>query len=144
MSAKMAPMKRLVLVLICLCVYTSPVWAQPPTSYTLVISTGTTVVSTTTITAVNFLCNQTPPTGTTTVNPTRVVFNDPTNAGQACIFTDNGTTGPLSSLPFGAAVYTATLAATNTVGTSGPSLPSPSFTHPGAVPGVLTGVSVIR
>lgn len=138
-------MKRNVLfVLVSLLLAAVPALAQPPTSYTLVVNTGATVVSTTVITAANFTCNQAPPTTTTTVNPNKIWFTDPNNVGQACVFTDNGTTGPLSSLPFGAAIYTATLVATNSAGSSPVSAPSNSFTHPGAVLSAPMGLTVGR
>lgn len=83
------------------------------TSYKLRIylSGATAPMTTTTLQASGFICNQAaPPTGATTTNPTKVVFDDPAVAGRVCIYTDPGT-GPLLALPTGFQNYTATLAA---------------------------------
>jgi hypothetical protein len=119
--------------------------AQAITSYTLTIySAGTaTVIGTPTVLPITaFSCNQPQPTVTPPTNPTRVVLNDPVNAGMACIYQDPGT-GPLSALPFGAAAYEGTLKATNSAATSGESARSLPFTHPGVAPPVPTGVRVV-
>jgi hypothetical protein len=114
------------------------------TSYTLAINSPTANVSTTVIPAAGFVCNQAFTTlSNPDINPTHVEFNDPVNVSpqMACIYTDPGT-GPLASLPNSATVYTGTLIATNAAGSSAASSPSPSFTHPGAIPGIPLGVSV--
>ena len=117
--------------------------AQVTTSYTLVISSGAAVVSTTVIPAAAFLCNQTPlPAGVTT-NARHIQFTDPANAAMACIYLDPGT-GPLAALPFGATSYTGTLLATDSAGSSAPSVASPPFSETGQVPPVLTGVVIFR
>ena len=117
--------------------------AQAITSYTLVVSSGAGAVSTTVLPATSVTCNQTPLPTTNTVNPRHVQFTDPVNAGMACIYLDPGT-GPLAALPFGATAYTATLTATNSAGTSPPSLASNSFTTPGQLPSAPVGVSIFR
>lgn len=90
--------------------------------------------------AANVVCNQAPISGST-VNPDKVVFDDPINAGKVCVWTDPGT-GPLFAVPFGGS-YEATLTATNSTGTSPESTRSP-FTRPGFAPGVPTGLKTIR
>ncbi len=118
--------------------------AQTVTSYQLTIFNGATVVSTTQIAAANFVCNSptpTPPVGTVP-NPRHIWFNDPVNAGMVCLFTDNGTNGPLSSLPFSTTVYTAEIEAINIAGSSPESAASNLFTEPGAALNAPTGVKV--
>jgi hypothetical protein len=135
---------RALTVLILVCSATRAA-AQPVTSYTLKISNqgAALPLSVTVLPAGSFLCNQPAPTGTSTVNPTRVAFDDVTNVGQICVYTDSGA-GPLLALPIGSGVYVATLAATNSTGTSGDSAASPSFTRPGVGAAVPTGVRVYR
>lgn len=138
-------MIRLVAVLALILALASAAHAQTVTSYTLTIyaaGTSTLIGTPTAIPAASFVCNQPMPTGVT-VNPNKVVFVDPGNAGQACIYTDAGA-GPLSTLPFGGASYEATVSATNSVGSSAESARALPFTHPGALPSVPTGVKVIR
>ena len=122
----------------------APVEAQVTTSYTLTIyAAGTpTVISSATIPAASFVCNQAPVSGVV-VNPNKVLFLDPLNAGQDCVYADPGT-GPLAALPFSAAGYEATVYATNSAGSSAESGRSLPFTHPGVAPFVVTGVKVIR
>ena len=126
--------------------HTVPLSAQTVTSYTLkIFNQGAPAPLTTTVLpATNFVCNQPQPASTTnTANPTTIAFNDPLNAGQACLYVDPGT-GPLFSLPFGTGTYTATVAATNSVGTSADSAVSNPFTRPGVVAAVPTAVRVYR
>lgn len=137
-------MKRLFLALIYLAI-PALVHAQTITSYTFrVYNQGASApVQTSVFQIANVQCNQpavTPPTGTVS-NPNRVAWNDPVNAGKACIWNDPGT-GVLFSLPFGAQVYEATIVATNGAGTSPESARSNLFTRPGLPPAVLTGVLV--
>lgn len=119
-------------------------FAQATTSYTLTVFNGTTTVSTTVINAANFVCGQTPPPTPVppVLNPRHAWFQDPANATLACIFTDNGTNGPLSSLPNGPTTYTAELLATNSAGSSAESAASNSFTEPGQVAAVPVAVKV--
>ena len=119
--------------------------AQPVTSYTLKISNSgaPAPLSVTVLPATGFTCNQPPPATPTSVNAAFVLFDDQANAGKVCIYTDSGS-GPLLALPFGSGIYTATLAATNSVATSGDSLASPPFTRPGVGAAVPTGVRVYR
>jgi hypothetical protein len=87
------------------------------------------------------VCNQTPPPPTSsTVNPTRAVWDDPANAGKVCIWTDAGG-GPLFSAPTGAS-YEATLTAVNQGGES-PETPRAPFARL-APPGGRTGFRVVR
>src|SRR2546428_5210298 len=44
------------------------------------------------------LCNQPQPIAPSTINPTKIKYNDPANVTQACIFTES-LTGPLFSVP---------------------------------------------
>lgn len=96
-------------------------------------------LSTTDLLAANVVCNQVDP-GGTAVNPNKVVFDDVSNAGKVCIWTDPGT-GPLSTVPIGGS-YEATLAAVNVGGSSAESARVP-FTRPGP-PSVPTGVRLRR
>lgn len=120
--------------------------AQPVTAYQLTIFNGTTVVSTTQVAAVNFVCNQPMPTPSigTVANPRHVYFNDPVNVSpqMACVFTDNGVNGPLSSLPFSTTTYTAEIETINIAGSSPESAASNLFTEPGLAPNAPTGVKV--
>ena len=137
-------MKKTVLIACFTIISSTVAQAQVTTSYQLTIFNGATIVSTTQIPAASFLCNQptpTPPVGTVP-NPRHAYFNDPINAGMVCIFTDNGTTGPLSSLPFGATTYTPELEAINAAGSSPESAASNLFTDPGLAPNAPTGVKV--
>ncbi len=78
------------------------------------------------------------------MNPNVAEFDDPSNPGRVCIYIDNGT-GPLGTLPFGVTSYDAGVLATNSLGSSSSeSLRSVSFTHPGQLPAVLTGLRIIR
>lgn len=88
--------------------------------------------------AANVQCNQVAPANTTTVNPNKIIFNDDANVGKVCIWTDPGT-GVLTAVPFGAAAYEGTVTATNAAGTSAESSRA-SFTHPGVLPGVPSGL----
>ena len=96
-------------------------------------------------TALVVVCNQTlPPTPTGSVsNPTTVFFKDPVNAGKGCLYTDPGT-GLLSSLPFGAPNYEATVSAKNSVGSSPESARSNLFTRPGSLPGAPQGLGIAK
>lgn len=119
--------------------------AQAPTGYVLKLSTvAGAAVSTTPIALSAVTCGVTPkataPAGVT--NPKKVVWDDPTQPTTAdCVYTDPGT-GPLFALPFGATAYRAIVATVNDAGTAADSLPSNSFTHPGTVAPVLTGIRV--
>lgn len=62
------------------------------------------------------VCNQTAPTGASTVNPGRVIWDDLANAGKVCIYTVP-TSGSLPSLPT-PGTYEGTLTAINTVGSA--------------------------
>jgi hypothetical protein len=93
-----------------------------------------------------FVCNQALPTGTpSTVNPTRIVADDPATPGKACIYTDPGT-GPLASLPFGPTLYTGSLRWVNGSGINSPEAfdTIPPFSHPGQAAAAPTGLQVIR
>lgn len=136
---------KTVFVLLALALVAVRAEAQAVTTYTVTIyaaGTNTVIGTPSVIPAASFVCNQPSPAGVT-VNPNKVLFADPVNAGQVCLYTDPGT-GPLGSLPLGAAQYEATVIATNNVGSSAESARALPFTHPGAVPAVLTGVRVIR
>ncbi len=123
-----------------------PLAAQSITSYTLTLyqsGTQTLVGTPTVIPVAAVICNQTPPTATSTVNPDKVVFTDTVNVGKACIYLDPGT-GPLKTLPFGPSAYEGTLKATNSAATSAESARSLPFTHPGTAPPVPINVQVVQ
>lgn len=84
-------------------------------------------------------CNQAPPVITSTVNPSRVVWDDPANPGKVCIYSA-APSGPLFSIPVGN--YEGTLTAINAAGASAESARVP-FSRL-AVPPVPTGVRVNR
>jgi len=140
-------MTRLILI-VALCLVAATLAAQPPpvSGYTLKIFNqgATTPLTTTTLPASSFTCNQTPPPDTSNVaNPTTVVFDDPANVGKVCLYTDPGT-GPLLALPFSTGIYFARIAALNSAGTGPDSLPSPPFTRPGVVGAAPSGLKVYR
>lgn len=141
-------MKRLnvfTIVLTLGCLLPAFVQAQPVQKWTLSIynvGAQTPISAPTELLAANVTCNQTAPTSTNTVNPTRVVFDDPNVAGKVCIWVDPGT-GPLASMPFGASSYEGTLTATNAAGTTAESARAP-FTRPGLPPGVPMAVRFIK
>ena len=114
--------RRLLLLLALLVV---PVAASAQDSYTLkTYNVGAVApLQTFTFQATATICNQVASTATTTVNPTRAVWDDVANVGKVCIWTDAGT-GPLFSTPLPGS-YEATLAATNAAGTSADSTRSP-------------------
>ena len=62
-----------------------------------------------------FTCGQTRATGAT-LNPTRIVYNDPANQVLDCVYNDPGT-GPISSTPTGVNLE-ATLTNINSIGES--------------------------
>lgn len=124
--------------------WTVAAYAQSNTFYRVFIKNGSTVVSFTDISLGSFVCNQDINPGWSTTNPNKIAFDDPTNSGKVCIYTDPGN-GPLSALPFGATVYTATIADGNPVGVGPESAPSAPFTKPGSVPtSVRTGLRIVR
>jgi hypothetical protein len=81
--------------------------------------TGT-VLSNINVQAPTVVCNQTPPTTTSTENPDRWVWNDPQNAGKVCIFLD---ATRLQNLPDGS--YDGAATARNADGTSAESARAP-------------------
>lgn len=106
------------------------------------VGAATPISAPTDLLTANVQCNQNAPSSTNSVNPTRVVFDDPNVAGKVCIWVDPGT-GPLSSMPFGASSYEGTLTATNAAGTTLESGRAP-FSHPGQVPNVPAGLRLVR
>lgn len=88
-------------------------------------------------------CNLAPPVipPGTPVNPTQALWDDPSNAGRVCRWQDPGT-GPLFSVPFGAA-YEAGLQAYNMAGRGPESnrVPFSRLAPPSIAP---TGLRVIR
>jgi hypothetical protein len=111
--------------------------AQSISSYNLAIfiQGGAAPISTAVLPAASFTCGQPRATVPPSVaNPTRVVIEDPAASALDCVYTDGGG-GPLLALPFNpTTVYTATVSATNSAGTSAASASSNSFTRPGSVP----------
>ena len=89
----------------------------------------------------DIVCNLAPPTGTSTVNPTRVLWDDPANVGKVCIWTPSVTAGsPLVLLPNGS--YEGTVTVTDAAGTSPPSNRASFSKAP--VPAARTGVKLYR
>lgn len=86
------------------------------------------------------VCNQAAPTSTTTVNPTRIVWDDTANVGKVCIYSE-ATGGPLFSLPIGSS-YEGTLTAVNAAGGSTESNRAPFSTL--ALPPAPTNFKVVR
>lgn len=116
-----------------------PSFAQTVTGTLATITNGTTGVSTTsTLPPAAIACGQVKAVSGT-VNPTKLAWNDSTDATKDCIYTDPGA-GLLLSLPFGPTSYTVTLQAVSAAGTSPPSLPTLPFTRPGLPPGAPTAV----
>lgn len=126
-----------------------PAHAQAPTSYTLKISNQGAAAPFTSavLPASGFTCGVTPkipPFTTTSVNPSKVVIDDPAAPTTAdCIYTDPGT-GPILSLPFGTQIYTSTISATYPAGPSPDSLVSNPFSRPGVVGSAPTGLRMSR
>ena len=91
-------------------------------------------------TAAAVTCNQTPPSaGASTVNPTKVSWDDPSTAGRACIYIAPAG-APLVSLPVGS--FEGTLTAINAAGSS-PESARVGFTRL-AAPAVLSGLRLTR
>jgi len=89
----------------------------------------------------DIVCNLAPPAGTSTVNPTRVLWDDPANVGKVCIWTPSVVAGsPLVVLPNGS--YEGTVTVTDAAGTSAPSNRAPFSKAP--VPAARTGVKLYR
>lgn len=84
-------------------------------------------------------CNQAPPTTVNTINPTRLVWSDPANAGRVCIYVTPATSS-LQSFPFGS--YEGVLVAINASGSSPDSNRAP-FSRL-AAPSAPTGFSFTR
>ena len=102
-------------------------WGQTIDSYQILYyAVGATApLQTETFLAPAAVCNQAAPTVTTTVNPTRLIWDDAALAGRVCIAPISQTpTGPLFSLPIGAS-YEGTLVAVNAAGNSGESNRAP-------------------
>ena len=133
---------RIFLVLTCLLIFVAVFAGQTPDSYVLkTYNVGAVApLQTFTFQATATVCNQIAPTTTTTVNPTRAVWDDVANVGKVCIWTDPGT-GPLFSTPLPGS-YEATLAATNAAGTSADSARSPFQRF--AVAAVPLNLKVVR
>ena len=134
-------MKRLMLLCVLALVGSaSSLAAQTVTGTLATITNTTTGVSTTvTLAPTAIACGVTPKLLSGTVNPTKLAWNDSTNAALDCVYTDPGT-GPLLSLPLGATAYTATVTSVSPAGNSPPSVPTAPFTRPGLPPGAPTGV----
>ena len=87
-------------------------------------------------------CNLTPLTGTlNTVNPNRIIWDDPANTGRICMWTPpTSPTSILVSLPNGS--YEGTVTVTDAAGTSPASNRAPFSRAP--VPAARTGVKLYR
>lgn len=87
-------------------------------------------------------CNQPPPTATSTINPTRVVWDDPAIPGRVCIFLPSTSAG-LFALPI-PGDYEATLTFTDgTTSLSSPESARAPFTRR-SLPPVRTGFKLVR
>lgn len=121
--------------------------AQPITLYRLTLypQGGTSVVSTYDIPVGALVCNVLPPTVPPGIvaNPRMLDIPDPNNVGRVCEWTDPGTGGPFSRLPFSTTlVYEATMRAVNLAG-AGPEGPrSNPFSRPGTPPAAPGAVRV--
>lgn len=124
-----------------------PAFAQAPTSYTLKISNqgASAPFTTAVLPATAFVCGLTPKivVTTTSVNPAKVVIDDPADITKDCVYTDPGT-GPIFALPFGTQVYTATIVATYPAGVSADSNVSNPFQKPGVVGSAPSGLRLSR
>ena len=128
----------LVLMLALVCVSSVPVFAQAPTYELKIYAVGATSPQQS-YPLGGVQCNQPPPTVVSNVNPSRVAWDDPANAGRKCIFTE-GPLGPIFSRPVGD--YEGTVTVTTDAGTSLESARAPFFVK--ARPAVLTGVQFSR
>lgn len=139
-------MRVMITVVTLLLSFAARVTAQPALSYTLkIFNQGAPApISATTIPIASFTCNAVAPVTTNTANPNKIVFDDPANAGKVCLFTDALPTGPLLGLPFGSGIYVASLVVNNSAGASPDSALSPTFTQPGTILPVPTGLRVYR
>jgi len=93
-----------------------------------------------TVLAAATVCNQPDPGALSTVNPTRIVWDDGAHPGQVCTFTETAG-GVLVSVPVGAN-YEGTLSAVNAAGASAESARAPFQRL--AVPLVPTHVRMVR
>jgi len=113
-------------VLFLLVLMPSIAFAQHLNIYTLPHAVGATPITEAEFSPAAVNCNQLPPPPTaSTINPTRVTWDDPAVAGRVCQWTD-ATGGPLLGLPIGP--YEATLQFTNMVG-RGPESPVAPFSR---------------
>ncbi len=119
------------------CASAGAVQAQTITSYRLdiFIQGASSPVTSAVLPMSSFICGQARTVVSGNVaNPTRILIEDPVIPTLDCFYSDNGT-GPLLGLPFNpTTVYTAALAATNSVGTSAATMSVNSFTRPGSAP----------
>lgn len=119
-----------------------PLFAQTPTDYVAryYVAGASAPVQTESFNAGAITCNLAPsPPGTSTVNPTRLEWDDIAVAGRVCRRTSAGS-GSLPSLPFGS--YEATLTASNAGGTSAESNRAP-FSRAAVAPGAPTAFRVV-
>lgn len=119
-------MKRFVFALVvCFLVPTLGAAQSPATSYVAKYyqQGATAPVQSETFQVAATVCNLVaPPATASTVNPTKLVWDDPTNVGKVCQFVEP-TSGPLFSVPLG--TYEATLTAVNSAGSSAESNRAP-------------------
>ena len=119
----------------------APLSAQTISDYTVryYLTGAAAPLQTQAFTASSVTCNLPPPPPTSVINPTRLLWDDPANAGQVCQYVP-GTGDVLLSFPAGA--YEGTLAASNAGGVSGESARAPfSRVNPPLVP---VGFRVVR
>lgn len=135
-------MKRAIFAVISILLYASSSLAQTgtPTSWTLRVYQGATVIgSPTVVTTAQVQCNQTPPATTNNQNPTRWVWNDITNAGKVCIFDD---AARLTGLGDGS--YEGTASAANADGSSAETARIPFSRLRPNPPAVPTGLVITK
>lgn len=116
--------------------------AQTPTSYQLKyynVGAAQPLQASDAFVAADALCNQAPPAATSTVNPTRVVWDDAGNAGRVCVYVVPSS-GALPSLPT-PGTYEGTLTAINSAGSAESARAPFSRLAP---PAARTGVSIIQ
>jgi len=133
--------------LVLFALFASPAMAQSVTGYRLHIYPAGAPTTATPLTTFDFFttavtCNVAAPAADApTINPSRVIWDDPANAGKVCQWNDPGN-GPLFAVPIGAA-YEGTLRAFNAAGVGPESARSP-FSRLAPPANAPAGVRLVR
>lgn len=129
-------MKFLLTLFVCLVVLLACAPPARAQTYSLKIYAAGAIAPQQTYNLTGVVCGQTaPPASASNVNPTKVVWTDPSNPALVCQFVQTST-DPIFSRPIGS--YEGTLTLTTDAGTSPESARAPFFVK--APPGVLTGL----